>query len=110
MISRSDQGGAVRKQTETEITKAIRQILKSLGIYCWKQWQGPMSQPKGVADIIGVWNGRFLAIEVKRPDGRLTEDQERFIGKIRAHGGIALVARSVDDVIDGLEVRNRVLF
>ena len=100
----------MNKPTETEITKAIQQVLKGLGVFCWKQWQGPMSQPKGVADIIGVWNGRFLAIEVKHPEGRLTEDQERFLGKVRAHGGIGLIARSVDDVIDGLGVRDRFLF
>jgi penicillin-binding protein-related factor A (putative recombinase) len=97
--------------TETELTRVIRRVLKTIGVYCWKQWQGPMSQPKGVSDIIGCWNGRFLAIEVKTPAGRVTDDQRKFLGRIRNHGGIAfVVARSVDDVIDGLDVRDRFLF
>ena len=100
----------IKKQTEAEITRAIRGCLKSLGVWHWKQWQGPMSQPKGVSDIIGIWKGRFLAIEVKTQTGRVSEYQQRFIDRVIEEGGIAFVARSVDDVIDGLGVRDRFLF
>ncbi len=40
--------------SETELTKIIRSYLKNLGIFHWKAWQGPMSQPKGMSDILGV--------------------------------------------------------
>jgi hypothetical protein len=69
-----------------------------------------MSQPRGVSNIIGVWNGRFLAIEVKRPEGRVSEDQEIFLNRIRQHGGIGFVARSTEDVITALGVQDRFLF
>jgi hypothetical protein len=98
------------KQTEAELTSAIRLLLKTVGIFSWKQWQGPMSQPRGVSDIIGCWNGRFLAIEVKTPGGRVSPDQEKFLEAVRRHGGIAFVARSIDDVIEGLGIQNRFLF
>ncbi len=52
----------------------------------------------GVSDILGIWKKRFLAIEVKSPTGRLTDDQKKFIDEIAANGGIAFVARSVEDV------------
>tara|TARA_B100001939_G_C16796454_1_gene553670 strand:+ start:519 stop:683 length:165 start_codon:yes stop_codon:yes gene_type:complete len=39
----------------------------------------------------------FAAIEVKTAKGRATKDQLRFIEHIRNAGGIAGVARSVDE-------------
>lgn len=53
---------------------------------------------KGVSDILGLWKGKFLAIEVKAPKGYLTPEQKAFIAKVRSEGGIAFVARSIDDV------------
>jgi hypothetical protein len=100
----------MKPQSEAEITNAIRGLLKSLGVWHWKQWQGPMSQPKGVADILGIFDGRFLAIEVKRHGGQLRPKQQRFIDRVRIEGGIAFVARSVDDVISGLGVEDRFFF
>ena len=94
-------------RTEKEITYAIRMVLKTLGIFHWKQWQGPMSQPKGVCDILGIWKGKMLAIEVKTNNGKVTEDQNRFIDRINREGGLAFVARSEDDVIDRLDEGKR---
>ena len=59
----------------------------------------------GVSDLIG-WTegGRFVAIEVKAPRGRLTDEQAAFIELVRRSGGLAGVARSVDDaraIIEG---------
>ena len=52
----------------------------------------------GVSDLIG-WTdgGRFVAIEVKAPRGRLTDEQAAFIELVRRSGGLAGVARSVAD-------------
>jgi len=85
--------------TEADITRQIRNYLKIRGIFHWKQWQGPMSQPKGVSDIIGIYRGKFLAIEVKRPAAKLTMAQAKFLTRVEDHGGIAFVAKSLDDVI-----------
>lgn len=51
------------------------------------------------ADMVGKRIGVFTAIEVKTPKGRSTEDQRNFIRVIRALGGYAGVARSVDDAL-----------
>ena len=99
-----------KQQSEAEITRAIRSTLRGLSVVHWKQWQGPMSQPKGVSDILGIWQGRLLAIEVKTRTGKVSQYQQDFIDTINREGGIAFVARSVDDVIDGLGVRDRFLF
>lgn len=75
------------------------------GIFTWKQWQGPMSQPRGVSDILGILpDGRFLAIEVKTRTGRVSEYQASFLYEITKNGGVAFVARSVEDVIEHPEI------
>jgi len=90
--------------TEKEVTIQIRQVLKICRIFNWKHWQGPMSYPKGISDILGVYKGRFLAIEVKRPGGRVSPEQRAFIERINDEGGIGFVAYSVDDVVDKLDL------
>ena len=88
--------------TEKEITKEIRKFLAFKQIFCWKVWQG-LGSTKGVADIIGCFRGRFLAIEVKNQKGKLSEYQEAFLENVRRSGGIAFVARNVQDVIENLK-------
>ena len=52
----------------------------------------------GVSDLIG-WTegGRFVAIEVKGPRGRVTDEQAAFLDLVRRSGGLAGVARSVEE-------------
>lgn len=91
---------------EKEITHSIRSLLKQFGIFHWKVWQGLGSTP-GVPDIVGIYDGRFMAIEVKTERGKLSPHQEKFIQNINAHGGIAFVARNIDDVIENLKLNLR---
>jgi hypothetical protein len=59
--------------------------------------------PKGSPDIHGyLKNGRALFVEVKRPSGRVSPEQQAFIERATANGAMAFVARSVDDVWNGL--------
>ena len=54
----------------------------------------------GSADIIGIAPcGRFLAIEIKTSKGRPTKEQLRFIEAVNNAGGIAGIARSVEDAL-----------
>lgn len=55
----------------------------------------------GSSDLVGIApDGRFLAVEVKTPKGRPTKEQLRFIEAVRNAGGIAGIARSVDEALD----------
>jgi hypothetical protein len=60
--------------------------------------------PAGSSDLIGwTWDGRFLAVEVKRPGWRPTPKwgagpQARFIEAVRRAGGVAGVARSREEL------------
>jgi len=54
----------------------------------------------GSADLIGIApDGRFLAIEVKTGRRVTTPEQETFISQVQLMGGIAGVARSVDEAL-----------
>lgn len=95
-----------KKQTEKEIKAAIRGFLRSMGVFHWNVMQG-LGAEKGVADLLGIYNGMPLAIEVKTPKGRVSIHQERFLRRFAGHGGIAFVARSVDDVIENLGMQDK---
>lgn len=60
--------------------------------------KGRASPTKGVADIICMWKGRGIAIEVKTCKGVLSKEQTEFMLSWKSAGGIAIVARSLDDV------------
>lgn len=51
----------------------------------------------GVADIVGLWEGRGIALEIKSQKGRLTENQSHFLSSYFKNGGIAAVLRSLED-------------
>lgn len=54
----------------------------------------------GCSDILGMLrNGKFLAVEVKAPTGKLRPEQAVFLERIRDAGGVAFVARDCRDVI-----------
>ena len=53
---------------------------------------------KGAPDIVVVAKGIMIGIEVKTPKGVLSEEQAAFGEKLKAAGGIYIVARSIDDV------------
>lgn len=88
---------------EKDVLEGIRKYLRFKGIYHIRQQQGLGCKP-GVSDITGIWKGgKFLAIEAKRPGGKLSEEQSKFLKEIQDRGGIAMVAYSVDDVIKVVE-------
>ena len=90
---------------EADITKQIRDLLKALGIFHFKHWGGPMSVP-GVSDILGCYRGRMMAIEVKCPGNKLTQLQKNFLDNVNEAGGIAFVAYCIEDVVEGLSLKN----
>lgn len=55
---------------------------------------------KGSSDLIG-WTaeGRFVAIEIKTPRMRTTDEQRQFIKSVRTAGGCGGIAYSVEDAL-----------
>lgn len=57
----------------------------------------------GMPDIMGqLKNGKTFGIEVKKPGGKVTKDQEYFINLINHNGGLAFRADSISEVMYGL--------
>ena len=113
---------------ESAIVKAILEYLRTRrDVVAWRQNSGMAMLPgrggrlmpvrfggmKGMSDIVG-WQriaryeretiddypvARILCIEVKRPGKKATPEQQSFLDLVRAHGGLAFVATSVDDVV-----------
>lgn len=61
--------------------------------------------PAGASDISGILGptGRRIEIEVKAKKDRMRGQQPRWRDMIRAHGGIHIVARSVEQALEELE-------
>ncbi len=59
----------------------------------------PTAGIKGVADILGFYKGKFFALEVKRPGGKVTPEQTAFLEVVKSHGHIGEVVYSLQDVI-----------
>jgi len=57
-------------------------------------WQSVVITP----EMVGQRFARFLSVEVKTPAGRVSPEQETWRQAVQKAGGIAVVARSVDDV------------
>jgi hypothetical protein len=97
---------------EGRIERDIFIFLQSIGVFCWKCDRHGTFDPvkkvfrkshnpfriNGVADILGIIDGRMLAIEVKSATGRLTDEQRVFLRRINEEGGVGIVGRSAKDV------------
>lgn len=82
---------------EKHITAGILRYLNSLpGCYAVKT-RGDYRQG-GQPDIIGCYGGQTLALEVKRPGGRLTPLQAAMLRRWKAAGAIAAVVTSRKEV------------
>lgn len=55
---------------------------------------------KGAADIVGISNGKSIAIEIKLPGEKARPDQIAFLEKWKRCGGLAGVAISIDTAMD----------
>jgi penicillin-binding protein-related factor A (putative recombinase) len=104
---------------EKEIEKSILEYLEHLPeCYAWKNVTGGFFNTKtktfrkqtnkfainGTSDILGIYKGKFLAIEVKRPSNKVRpQEQLNFINQINIMGGKAFFATSIDDVREALK-------
>lgn len=62
-------------------------------------WRTVTITPEMVGQRLAV----FTSIEVKTPTGRLRPEQQAWLGVVRGAGGVAGVARSIDDALQIVE-------
>ena len=97
---------------EQNIQKLIMLALTEAGCIVWRNNIGSYTTADGHfirygvggvggSDLIGVYKktGQLLAVEVKTSKGKPSAAQLNFIEQVRAAGGIAGIARSVEDAL-----------
>lgn len=119
--------------SEKEIENTILTWLRNKGVFAWKNQSVGVFNPRknvfmkshnphhinGVADILGVIDGKILAIEVKKPvylkktgwkkrsqedlEKLASDDQVLFVNNVRSLGGIAFYADSLEIVKENLK-------
>jgi len=83
----------------------LKKLLDEAGVMHFASQNTGMGT-SGVSDRLGVKNGIFFAIEVKRPGRRGQANrgcsalQAKFLNQVAAHGGVALVFDGEDDDIE----------
>lgn len=50
-------------------------------------------------EMVGATVAQFVAIEIKTARGRVSPEQQQFLEFVRSKGGLAIVARSANDLI-----------
>jgi hypothetical protein len=93
--------------------KDVDQVLTAHHLFHWRNNTGVTRIGKrfvrfgypGSSDWLGICrDGRFLAVECKRPGGgRLTAKQRNFLDCVSRYGGVALVVTGVDDLLKKLK-------
>ncbi len=89
---------------ESQLKRAAKDFLAIHGVWTFPILQGMGAQP-GIADRLGIYKGRPLAIELKRPGGRLSSFQEAFKRQWELEGGLFIECRSIEDLAAGLGIK-----
>lgn len=89
--------GTLPKRAERNVKDDVKDFLTSIGAYWWMHV--PSGYGKSSLDFVVCYRGRYIEIETKRPGvTRPTVRQGEIIKAVRAAGGIAIVADSVEYV------------
>lgn len=91
---------------ESELKSIIIDYLRLCGAFCWVQasigikgrYLNGKGMRRGVSDILGIYKGKFFAIEVKVGKNKASKEQESFMEDVRLYGGIAFCAYDLSDV------------
>lgn len=103
---------------EKAIQKECLSWLASVGIFAFRINSGAVSathngkrrymkfnSARGCSDVLAVLpDGRFAAIEIKRPGNLPTDDQRDFLASVQRAGGVALFCTSVPDLQEKLRL------
>ena len=82
---------------ESKIQFKILREIASRGGFAFKVIK---ANRNGIPDVVAIYKGMAILVEVKDKDGRVSEVQRRQIARARDAGAYALVARTVGDVTD----------
>lgn len=101
------------KETEKDIENAILEALQYIkGCKAWKNQSVGIYDPtrksfrrrskyqiKGVSDILGIYKGKMICLEVKTKKGRLSPEQKQFLEEMQKLGAFTACVRSVPEAL-----------
>jgi hypothetical protein len=102
-------------RSEASVKRAIQHALKAMGVICFRMNSGKMiiehkgrrrmisMAPAGTADILAFVGPQPLWIEVKRPGGKLTREQEAFRFMVTDIGHNWICADGVEIVMAAIQ-------
>lgn len=103
---------------ESNIQQLCRMEAAKCGAVLWRNNVGKLQDRTGrwvtyglcvgSADLIGIYKGRFIALEVKQAGKKPTPEQVNFLRVVSEHGGIAGVVYSPEDIKKLLDHMHRV--
>nr|WP_277952446.1 VRR-NUC domain-containing protein [Staphylococcus hominis] len=95
---------------ESEIQKQIIETLNANGCKVWRANAGTVRVggrtikllPKGFPDVFGVrlTDGKFVAVEIKKPKGRVSDEQVKFRDFFEKHNVIHGIAHSPEEALE----------
>ena len=94
---------------EKETQKAVIQYLQIRNIFHWRNNSGATKTigggfirfgAVGSPDVFVIYKGTIYGLEVKDVKGRLSEGQVAFQDGMTKAGGVYVVVRSLDDVLE----------
>lgn len=88
--------------TEGRIKQRLRIYLSSIGAF-WSNVQGGRGSKPGDPDIVVCYKGRYIGIESKTPENRLSKIQKERRTEIINAGGQYWVIRSLDELKKKIE-------
>lgn len=87
-------------QPERRITNRIKRYVEGKGGLLFNIHGGDPYQEAGLPDLMGVYRGRALGIEVKQPGKEPSRRQLHILKKMEACGAAVCVAESVEDAVE----------
>lgn len=98
---------AIMREIHTAVVQTGRALLwrNNTGLATYGSAKVAYGLGLGGADLVGVvkGTGRFLALEVKTPEGRLSAEQKAWRRAVEASGAYYACVRSVDEALEALE-------
>lgn len=103
-IKTEQKENSIQKEILTYLKGDPKKEIKGVGGWWLNVHGGSVYMPRGLPDIIGCYNGRFVAFEIKRPGEKPRRIQEYTLRLLEEAGAVTGVVYSVNDVQSVIEL------
>lgn len=104
-------GVKVDTDTANGLTRAIIDTVNFAGGLVWRQnvvaVRGRATHCKGIPDVVGMFGGRFIGVEVKIGRDKQSVWQDEFERKCKQAGGVYIVAHTFEEFAAAFDTLKR---